>query len=336
MNDQATPPKIDPTQARMVQEFKHTSPVIGCRIDPTGQFVFAGSQNNALVRWHLGSGQKTDFLGHTSWLRAIAFSAKENLVFSADYQGKLLLWPLNAEQAPPPREIVAHTGWVRALATSPDGKLLASCGNDRLVKLWSIPEGKLVSELSGHESHVYNVAFHPTEPLLVSADHKGILKVWDFFNGTVNNELTAEGLYRYDTLFSGSIGGVRSMAFSANGQLLACTGITNVTNAFAGVGNPAIVLFDWPTGKIKHVLKPREAFQGTGWGVDFHPDGQVIGVAGGNDGILSFWRPDAVDDLFTLKLPGTARDLSLHPDGQRLAIPFSDGALRIYDLSVKA
>ena len=44
--------KIDPAQARMVQELKHGSPLIGCRVDPSGQFVFAGAQDNWLIRWH--------------------------------------------------------------------------------------------------------------------------------------------------------------------------------------------------------------------------------------------------------------------------------------------
>lgn len=331
-----SPAPIDPTKVRMVQELKHTSALFGCRIDPTGEFVFAGAQNNSLVRWNLASGQKTEFLGHKSWLRGIAFAAKEKLVFSADYQGKLLAWPIAAEQPAPLIEITAHTGWARALAVSPDGKLLASCGNDRLVKLWSIPDLKPIGELSGHESHVYNIAFHPTEPLLVSADHKGILKVWDLAKRSTERELDAKLLFRFDTLFSGSIGGIRAMSFSDNGQLLACAGITNVTNAFAGVGTAAIVLFDWTTGKQLHLLQNREPFSGTAWGAAFHPAGFLVGVAGHDNSILSFWKPDAAADFFTLKLTENARDLSLHPDGHRFAIPFSDGAIRVYDLSPAA
>src|SRR5262249_58912762 len=93
-----------------------------------------------------------------------------------------------------------------------------------------------------------------------------------------------------------------SMAFSADGSLLACAGITNVSNAFAGIGNPMIVLFDWASGKTKLQLKPKEAFQGTMWGVVFHPQGYVIGTAGGNGGALSLLKPHTAADLFGLQI----------------------------------
>jgi hypothetical protein len=122
------------------------------------------------------------------------------------------------------------------------------------------------------------------------------------------------------------------MAFGPDGKLLACAGITNVSNAFAGVGNPLVVLFDWQSGKHKQLLRPKAAFQGTGWGVVVHPAGFVLGVAGGNGGMLYAWKPEAAPDYFALKLKANARDLDLHPDGRRLAVAFNDGAVRIYEM----
>src|SRR5262249_60329727 len=134
-------------------------------------------------------------------------------------------------------------------------------------------------------------------------------------------------LHKYDATFMADHGGVRGMAFSADGNLLACAGITDVTNAFAGVGKPLVVLFDWQTGKRKQLLVPKENFQGTAWGVAFHPTGGfVAGVGGGNGGVLWFWNPNQAQPFFTLKLPTNARDLDLYPDGKQLAIAFFDGA----------
>jgi WD40 repeat protein len=333
----AKPPAavVDPTKTREAREFKHESPLVSCRIDPSGRFAFAGAQDNTIQRWDLDKGTKVALKGHLSWVRALAFAPADKLLFSADYTGKILAWNLEADAPAPLRTIDAHQGWARAIAISQDGKLLASCGNDKLIKVWSVPDGKLVRSLEGHASHVYNVAFRPDGKHIVSADHEGVVKDWDLASGACVRDLDAKLLYKYDTTFGAFIGGVRSMQFSGDGSLLACGGITNVTNAFAGIGNPVAVLFDYATGKAKHVLKPKDAFQGTMWGVAFHPDGFLAGTAGGSGGSLFFWKPADPNSFFTLKLPDNARDLCLHPDGKRLAIPFYSGSLRIYEMTAK-
>jgi WD40 repeat protein len=327
--------KVDPAQTRLVKELKHTRPLIGCRFDPTGRFVFAGSEDNTIQRWEIGTGKKTDFVGHKSWVRGLAFVPNEKLLLSGDYTGRVLSWPLDADKPTVARTVEAHHGWVRALSVGPDGRLLATCGNDHLVKLWSLPDCKLVREFAGHSSHVYNVAFHPSGQRLASADLMGIVKDWDAGKGTLVRDLDASVLHKYDTTFAADIGGVRSMTFDRDGKLLACAGITEVSNAFAGVGKPVIVLFDWATGKRKQLLVPKEAFQGTAWGVAFHPLGFIIGAGGGNGGALWFWKPEEAQAFFTLKLPQNARDLDLHPDGKQLAVAGADGVLRTYEMLAK-
>lgn len=324
--------KINPAHTKMLSQWKYSSPLIGCRFDPSGRYVFAGAQDNAVARWELASGKLTKLLGHRSWVRGLAFTERDRLLFSADWAGRVLAWPLDAEKPEPKWSMEAHQGWVRALAVSPDGKLLASCGNDHLIKLWSLPEGKPVASLIGHECHVYNVAFHPEGRFLVSGDLRGVLKVWDLTTSQAVRELDAKILTKYDPTFRAEHGGVRSMAFDAEGKHLACAGITNVSNAFAGVGNPIILLFDWASGKQKLQMKPKAAFQGTAWGVVFHPNGYLLGVGGGNGGAFWAWKLDNPVAFHTLTLPNNARDLDLHPDRTRVAIPFFDGMLRLYDL----
>ncbi|MCI0638320.1 MAG: WD40 repeat domain-containing protein [Gemmataceae bacterium] len=322
---------VKPTRTRLLQELRHNSPLLGCRFDPSGQFVFAGAQDNSVQRWEIYSGRKTAFTGHQSWVRAFAFAG--NKVYSADYNGKILVWQTDAEIPTPVQTIEAHRGWVRALAVSPDGRLLASCGNDNLVKLWNPENGRLVRELAGHEHHVYNLAFHPRGEFLVSADLRGGLRQWNVAQGTQTRTMDCSVLFRYDGTFRADHGGIRGMCFSRDGALLACTGITNVTNAFAGVGNPAVVLFDWKTGMRTRVLRPQANFQGTGWGVVFHPSGFVAAAGGGQGGALWFWQTNQDNSFHTVTLPTNARDLDLHKDGNLLAIPFFDGAVRIYDIA---
>src|SRR5947209_14146569 len=84
---------VDPTRTRLIQELRHNSPLLGCRFDPSGRFVFAGAQDNTIQRWELTTGLRTEFAGHRSWLRAFAFQGGR--LFSGDYNGKILIWQLD-------------------------------------------------------------------------------------------------------------------------------------------------------------------------------------------------------------------------------------------------
>jgi WD40 repeat protein len=151
-------------------------------------------------------------------------------------------------------------------------------------------------------------------------------------SGKQAREFRVEALHKYDTNFRADIGGARSLAFSLDGKLLAAGGITNVTNAFAGIGNPAVADMDWEAGKLKLLHTGKEAGNGVIWGVAPHPGGYWIGVSGSGSagGGLYFWKPDAANEFFKFKLPNVGRDLSLHPDGLRLAVAHADGNARVY------
>ncbi|HJZ94274.1 MAG TPA: WD40 repeat domain-containing protein [Gemmataceae bacterium] len=350
-------PNLDFKQTRVALELKHTSPLIGCRFDPTGRYLFVSAQDSTVQRYDLLTGKNTPLSGHASWVRGIAFSppaaraiapslippatvlgalaavavppSSSFKVITGDYHGKLIWWDGAAETPTPIRTVEAHEGWVRAVAVSPDGDTVASCGNDHLVKLWSVADGKPVRSLTGHECHVYNVAFHPAGGRLVSCDLKGVVKDWDLTTGKLVRELDAKVLHKYDTGFRADIGGARGMSFSPDGSTLACTGITNVSNAFAGVGNPLVLLFDWKDGKARQ-LKTKEAFQGTGWGVAIHPAGFTVAAGGASNGRIWYWEKD--ENVHTVTVPASARDMALHASGTALAVAGHTGVATVYTL----
>ena len=330
---QSTPGQITPSRTRMALELRHTSPLLCCRFDPSGRFVFAGAQDNTIQRWELANQAKVAFTGHRSWVRGLAFHAASHKFLSSDYNGKVLVWTTDSATPQAERVIDAHAGWVRNVVFSPDQRQFATCGNDNLVKLWNFADFTLVRTFEGHASHVYNIAFHPTQPFIVSGDLRGNIKQWDLATGRETRAMDASVIFRYDPTFRADHGGVRSMAFNADGSLLACAGITNVSNAFAGIGNPAVVLFNWQTGQRSQVLRVNPPFQGTAWGVAFHPQGFVIGAGAGNGGGIWFWRPAEANSIHNVAVPNNARDLAIHPDNRRLAVPCFDGVLRIYELA---
>jgi WD40 repeat protein len=354
---------FDPAAVKLEREFKHARPLIGCRFDPSGRFLFVSAEDDTIQRYDLLTGTKTAFVGHTSWVRGMAFLGSAHAgtgeldswagrakafeaaagfaaarfpapksqpftLLAGDYHGNLFFWPGDADAPKPIRSVPAHQGWIRAVAVSPDAKTIATSGNDNTVKLWTA-EGKAIRTLEGHASHAYNVAFHPDGTRVASQELKGVVKDWDLKTGTATRELDTKALHKYDTGFMADIGGARSMAFNADGSLLAVAGISNVSNAFAGVGNPLVVLIDWKSGGTKQ-LKPKDAFQGTMWGVGFHPDGHVIAAGGGNGGRIWFWKPNEVTSTHSINLPASARDMAFHAGGSRIAVALATGAVQIY------
>ncbi len=326
----------DPTKIHVAKSLKHDSPLISCRFDPTGRFVFFGAQDSQVWRWEWAGDTKVGLDGHESWVRAMAFTPDGATLLTGGYDGRIVWWPATAEQPVAARTIEAHDGWVRSLAMSPDGALLASAGNDNLIKIWQVSDGTLVRELAGHERYVYSVAFHPGGTDLVSGDLMGNLRHWEVATGKLVRKFEAAALHKYDKTFKADIGGLRGLAFDTSGQRLAGSGITNVTNAFAGVGNPMIVEFDWESAKETIQHHSKDKLRGAAWNLAIHPAGTVIGISGGGGGgFVLFWKPDGKEEFHKFKLPNTARDMDLAADGLHLATAHYDKQLRICRLSDK-
>lgn len=325
---------LDPAATREVQLLKHDRQLMGCRFDPSGKFLFAWGNDHGLHRFDLATGTKVSFADHDSWVYAVTFTDGGNVIWSAGGDGRLIAWPALEAEPKPIRVIEAHEGWVRSVVTSPDGELVASAGNDCLVKLWSAADGTAVATWPGHSRHVYKVIFHPSGKSLVSGDLLGVLKDWDLASGKPAREFDAKVLWKYDGGFQADIGGIRGISFAPDGARLACSGITEVTNAFAGVGKPLAVLIDWSTGKGVAELRPAADFQGVGRAILPYSDQDWIGLGGGGGGgRLWFWRGQETSASHTVNLPIVPRGMDLHPDRIRLAIAGHDGSARIYQLT---
>ncbi|MBM4076370.1 MAG: WD40 repeat domain-containing protein [Planctomycetes bacterium] len=320
----------NPTQTHVEKTLTHTAPFWGCRYDPTGRFIFAGGEDSKVVRFDVASGTKVELVEHDSWVRALAFNKSGDVLVSGGYDGRLIWWSATADAPAVLRKVDAHAGWVRALAVSPDGNLLVSCGDDKKVKVWNLSDGSLVRELVGHERHVYNVAFHPDGKQLASGDLTAKFIHWEVETGMKVRDFAIASLSKYDPGFMADYGGPYSMAFAPDGKRLLAGGITNVSNAFAAVGNPILVEIDWETGKETIAHSPKGTINGKVFGLALHPDGYLIGsTGGGGGGHLYFWKPTEKEEFHTLNLENTTRDMSLHPDGLHIATCHHDKQIRI-------
>ena len=91
-------PAADPTKTHMLPAvLKHGSPLIACRFDRAGRFVFAGAEDLTIRRFDLASGAQTGLAGHVSWVRSLVSLHDDATLVSGGYDGRLIWWPLAAE-----------------------------------------------------------------------------------------------------------------------------------------------------------------------------------------------------------------------------------------------
>jgi WD40 repeat protein len=331
------PEGFDPKQAHVVSQWPHDRPLNACRFDPAGRYVFCGSEDALVERFQLSDGAKTVISGgHTTWVRAIAFSKDGAQAMSAGCDGKISWWETAAEMPTPIRTVDAHKGWIRTLDVSPDGTLLASGGNDNVVRLWNIADGTLVREFVGHERNVYCVAFDPQGEFLLSGDLMGTLKQWEVASGKEVRTFDGKELHSYNGGQQVDFGGIRAIAVSPDRKWLAAGGLYKATNPLGAVHEPLVLLFDWETQKLEKQQIAEGITQGVVWRLKWLADGSLVGLSsGGSGGYLLFWKPDAEKDYHRFKLPHLARDMDVHPDGLQVATAHYDRHLRVTRLAAK-
>lgn len=327
---------IDPLEIHQVAEFKHGNPLTTLRVDPTSRYVAAGAQDLDVQLWNLKDEKRHTLTGHKSWVRSIDFSADGNQLHTACWGGEVKIWDLTQDVPQVIQTIQAHRGSTRWVRVSPDGKFLATCGNDLLVKVWKIENGKLEQQFEGHERHVYGVDFHPNGEHLVSQDLMGIIFVWNLKTKQKERTIHAEMMTGYDKKFAADMGGARDLQFNDSGSLWASAGITKVVNSFAGIQDPIIVVFDWKTGEPTRQLRVDEKFKGIAWGIRFHPQGFIIGAGADKSGKGELWFYDADKEeaFHTFKMKSAARSLDL-VGNDRLAVAHADGYVRLYQMTAQ-
>jgi hypothetical protein len=196
---------------------------------------------------------------------------------------------------------------VTALAVTPDGKILASGSVDKTVKLWSLPEGKLLATLEGHQNSVFSLAVTPDGKLLASGSYDATVKLWSLPKGKLLATL------------KGHRGSVYALAVTPDGKILASGSIDNTVN-----------LWNLPEGNLLATL---EGHQNDINALAVTPDGKVL-ASGSDDDTVKFWSLPEGNLLATLKgHRGGVAALAVTPDGKVLASGGWDKTVKLWNLA---
>ncbi|KAK5042938.1 hypothetical protein LTR84_011994 [Exophiala bonariae] len=145
--------------------------------------------------------------GHSGRIRTIVFSSDGQLLASAGYDRKVVIW--DTKTGAFCSRLEGHSDCILTAVFSPDGKSLATGSADRTSRIWDVGTRKPLVVLNGHTASIYSVDFSPSGLLLASASGDTTIRLW----GTKTWQIRA--------ILSGHEESVRTLKFSPNGELIA-------------------------------------------------------------------------------------------------------------------
>ncbi len=192
------------------------------------------------------------------------------------------------------------------VAFSPDGKRLATCGEDKITRLWDAGTHRTIATMHGHSDAVQAVAFSPDGETLATGGSDSSVRLWSVPAGKEKDTLTGHSDW------------VSSVTFDHDGAMLATASrdrTVRLWNPETGAGTAIL------TGHTDWVA-----------GVAFSPDGRTLASAG-YDRTVRLWDPVTGDALAELR----GHDywvlaVAFSPDGRTLASAGADRTVRLWDV----
>ena len=198
-------------------------------------------------------------------------------------------WPSRVVQLPQDGED-QKPPVVTAVRLHKGGELLATAGDDHLVRVWSLADGRLVQKLNGHSDWVRTLDYAPDGRVLATAGNDRKIIFWDAATGT-----------QLDT-FAEHPAAIAAIRFSHNGQLLAAAGFEGVVRIYDVAARQLLLQPAAPCTDMRSLA--------------FAPDDSLL-AAGGRCGTLR---------LLALPRGEPVRDIRAHRQRIRSIAFSSDGA----------
>jgi WD40 repeat protein len=289
-------PSANPDKLKLARELARKEIVFALARQTGGSRLFFAGSDGKVYDADLSQDkpEPKEIGTHGGYVDGLALAG--TTLVSGGYDGRLVWWDI--DRAAQIRAVDAHPKWVRCVVATPDGKKVASVADDMVCRVWDADSGQLLHELRGHKektpndfpSMLYACAVSPDGQHLATGDKVGHVVVWDLSSGKQLAAIETPEMYTWDPVQRRhSIGGIRALAFSPDGALLAVGGIGKIGNIDHLDGKARVEVFDWQKGERTHEFA-NDKFKGLVEHLAFAPEGEwLLGAGGAQDGFLMFF-----------------------------------------------
>ena len=288
----------------------HTKSARGLAMSPDGTTLASGSLDSTIKLWDTKTYEEMATLrGSDSEIWSLAFSPDGSMLAAGTVDGWITLWDVASRERT--GTLAGHTWWTLALAFSPDGATLISGSftDEDKMKAWDVATGELIDVLKGHAGPIMQLLFSPDGSMLASASFDYSIGLWDVAARKVRYKLVRPGGR-----------GIRSIAFSPDGRVLAAT-----------AGAEGLIAL-WDAATRNNIADLPMVHAPTVNVLTFSPDGEIL-ASGGPEGTVIV-RNAATGKLYE-RLPhtGSISSLAYWHDGSVLAASTYRGRIEVWDTS---
>lgn len=287
----------------------NTKDVISTAFSPDGRYLAAALRNSGLKIWKISDG---GLIHHIIWengkVNAVKFGSKGRLLAALCDKKIIHLWRLSDS-----KEVGAIEGGFESFHFGPEAQYIATIPKyrrlgdhnvtKRPLKIFSVPDGRLLSTVQLTLGGRSNVAFTPDGRCFATED-KGDVNIWQI------KDKTSVTLFRRFDIQSEKF--VHSMDFSPDGKHLVS----------ASSGAPGVQIWDLSNGNSTNI--PDADFSGVSC-VCYSPNAKFLAVCGNKvtggffDGFqIKLWNMKAGKTTGTLEAHCKFESISFSPDGRYL------------------
>lgn len=301
---------FDPKSVRLIGSVKTPGILFGIALAEDRRTLYGAGTDGALYTLDLSNPRALAVRKgtlHDNYVSSLALHG--DTLISTGYDRKIV-WS-DATSGTVMRSVSGHDGWIRKLVLTPDRSRFATVGDDMRLIVWDAEQGRQLAVMQGHDGRVpegylsalYALAISADGRYAASGDRAGFVRVWDLHSYTQVGAFRANDFYTFDPVKRArAMGGIRGLAFSAEGSRLAISGIGVVTNVDGFVGPCRMELWDWKAGK--RIAFGQDKHQAILNQVVFEPAGNWLTAVGGGDGggaIVSWESPSATPQVVKAK-----------------------------------